>query len=201
MPILSEHRPLDERRIHGVTFDGAFVWFALDDELVAFDPKTERVVRRFALAGASAGTAFDGERLYQMAKDDVVVVDKETGAVLRRFPVPVPGDSSGMSWGDGRLFVGQFRGAKIHEVEPATGAILTTRASDRWVTGVSCFEGAVWHAASYDGKPPELRRLARDGTVEERFAVAVDEINGIECTAQGFWCGGSRGTLRLVGRG
>src|SRR5579862_3139423 len=165
MPILRELRPLDDRRIHGVTFDGARVWFALDDELVAFDPKAETVVRRFALPGATAGLAFDGARLYQMAKDDIVVVDRETGAVLRRFPVPVPGDSSGMSWADGRLFVGQFRGAKIHEVDATTGAILATRPSDRWVTGVSCFEGAVWHATSYDGKMPELLRVARDGTI------------------------------------
>ena len=39
--IVAEYVPCPDRgRIHGVTFDGKLVWFARDDELVAFDPVT-----------------------------------------------------------------------------------------------------------------------------------------------------------------
>ena len=51
--------PMDESPIQGVTFDGTLVWFARDDELVAFDPQTEKVVKRHSIPGvhASGGAA------------------------------------------------------------------------------------------------------------------------------------------------
>ncbi len=73
--------------------------------------------------------------------------------------------------------------------------------SDRFVTGVSCIDGALWHGASEDGKPCELRRLGADGSVEEALLVPVKSIAGVEATRDGeFWCGGEKGTLRLVRR-
>ncbi len=71
--------------------------------------------------------------------------------------------------------------------------------SDRFVTGVSCIDGALWHGVSDDGKPCELRRLASGGTIEETLSVGVPSIAGVEQTRDGeFWCGGEKGTLRLV---
>jgi len=62
-------------------------------------------------------------------------------------------------------------------------------------------DGALWHGASGDGKPCELRRLAPDGTVEESLAVPVSKIAGVEGAGDGaFWCGGEKGKLRLVRR-
>ena len=199
--VVHEYVPLDEGRIHGVTFDGERVWFARDDELVAFDPDTRQVVRRFAVPGANAGTAFDGEHLYQLAHGEILVLQPEDGRIVRRLPAPGKGQDTGMAWADGYLWIGEYAGARIHKVDARTGAVVKTLASDRFVTGVSCVEGALWHATSESGKPCELRRLAEDGAVQESLSVPVEFIAGMEADGQGaFWCAGERGKLRLVRR-
>jgi hypothetical protein len=200
--VAKEHRPLDdEKGIHGVTFDGKNVWFARDDELVAFDPKEERVVVRHAIPGADAGTAFDGTHLYQLAKDEILVIDPKSGQILRRMPSPGKGKDSGMAFADGHLWIGQWRDSKIQKVDAKTGEVLKTLTSDRFVTGVSCLEGELWHGASSDGKPCELRHVAQDGSIEETMEVPnIKSIAGIERTKDGFWCAGENGTLRLIQR-
>ncbi|HVK77692.1 MAG TPA: hypothetical protein VM734_30515 [Kofleriaceae bacterium] len=200
--IAREHVPFPDRgRIHGVTFDGTLVWFARDEEVVAYDPAAERVVRRLPVAAADAGTAFDGEHLYQLAKGEILVIDPSDGRIVRRLRAPADGHASGMAWADGYLFIGQYREARIHKVDAQTGEVVKTLASDRFVTGVSCVDGALWHGAVGDGKPCELRHLAADGTVEETLRVPVEMIAGVEGTRDGdFWCGGEQGTLRRVRR-
>jgi hypothetical protein len=145
-----------------VTFDGELVWFAREDELVAFDPKREAVVKRHSIPGVAAGTAFDGEHVYQLAGAEILVVEPASGRVVRRFPAPGKGTDSGMAWADGFLWVGQYRDSKINKIDPKTGEIVKTLRSDRFVTGVSCVDGVLWHGVSGDGSPPELRRLASD---------------------------------------
>lgn len=199
--IVREYLPLDDAQIHGVTFDGKLVWFARDNELVAFDPETEKVVRRLPVPAADAGTAFDGEHIYQLAHGEILVIQPADGRIVRKLPAPAKGHASGMAWADGHLWIGQYDSSKIHKVDAKTGAIVKTLTSDRFVTGVSCVEGALWHAASGDGKPCELRRLASDGTVEESLTVPVKTIAGVEGTGNGdFWCAGEKGKLRLVRR-
>lgn len=199
--IVREYQPLGDRQIHGVTFDGALVWFARDDELVAFDPASEQVVRRHAVPSADAGTAFDGEHIYQLASGEILVIRPHDGRVVRKLPAPGKGEDSGMAWADGYLWIGQCYGAKIHKVDARTGEVVKTLTSDRFVTGVSCVDGALWHGAAGDGKPAELRRLAADGAPQEILDVPVDMIAGVEAQGDGsFWCAGERGTLRLVRR-
>lgn len=200
--VVREYVPFADRgNVHGVTFDGKLVWFARNDEVVAFDPESGKIVRRLAVPSADAGTAFDGEHLYQLAKGEIVVLDPSDGRVLRRFRAPVDGLASGMTWADGYLFIGQFRESRIHKVDAKTGEVVKTLTSDRYITGVSCVDGAIWHGASFDDKPSELRRVAADGTVVESLRVPVAGISGVEGTRGGeFWCGGEKGTLRLVRR-
>ena len=199
--VVRELVPLDSEPIQGVTYTGKLVWFARNDEIVALDPETEEVVVRHAVPRARAGTAFDGEHLYQLAQGEILVIEPADGRVVRRLPAPGKGQDSGMAWADGHLWVGQYRDAKIHKVDAKTGEVVKTLTSDRFVTGVSCIDGALWHGASGDGQPSELRRLAADGTVEETLTVPVETISGVEATESGeFWCGGERGTLRLVRR-
>jgi outer membrane protein assembly factor BamB len=200
--VAREHVPFADRgQVHGVTFDGKLVWFARNDELVAFDPATERVVKRIPVPAANAGTAFDGKHLYQLAKNEIIVLDPADGRIVRRFRAPADGDASGMAWADGYLFIGQFRETRIHKVDAKTGEVVKTLTSDRFVTGVSCVDGELWHAVSYDDKPCELRHVAADGTVVETLRVPVEKISGVEATGDGgFWCGGEKGTLRLVRR-
>ncbi len=200
--VVREYVPLEDGSVHGVTFDGKLVWYARDGELVAFDPQREKVVRRHRVPGANAGTAFDGEHLYQLAGAEIVVIDPADGRVVRRLPAPPKGANSGMAWGDGYLWIGQFRESRILKVDAKTGEVVKTLTSDRFVTGVSCVDGALWHGASHDGKPSELRRLGADGTVQETLRVPVEVISGVEAAGDGAcWCGGgSKGTLRVVRR-
>jgi outer membrane protein assembly factor BamB len=185
--------------IHGVTFDGERVWFARDHELVAIDPETGRVVHRHALESARGGTAFDGTHLYQLSRGEILVIEPETGKVVRTMPSPGKGLDSGLAWADGSLFLGQWSGKVIHKLDARTGEIQKTLSTDRFVTGVSCVDGALWHGAAGDGEPTELRRLAPDGTVEETLEVPAERIAGVERTKDGtFWCAGDDGTLLLV---
>jgi outer membrane protein assembly factor BamB len=199
--VAREYIPFEGSRVHGVTFDGKLVWFARDDEVVAFDPATEKVARRLPVPAANAGTAFDGKHIYQLAKGEILVIDPSDGRVVRRSRAPSDGMASGMAYADGYLFIGQFKESRIHKVDAKTGEVVKTLTSDRFVTGVSCVDGVLWHGASGDDKPSELRRLAADGTVEESLRVPVDLVSGVERTRDDeFWCGGDKGTLRLVRR-
>jgi hypothetical protein len=92
--------PFGEGSVHGVTFDGELVWFARDNELVAFDPTSEKVVKRHTVP-ADAGTAFDGENLYQLAGGEILVVRPQDGRVLRKMAAPGKGADSGMAYADG----------------------------------------------------------------------------------------------------
>jgi outer membrane protein assembly factor BamB len=200
--VVHEYGPFGEGGVHGVTFDGKLVWFARDNELVAFDPESEKVVRRLAVP-ADAGTAFDGEHLYQLAGAEILVIQPADGRIVRKLPAPGKGIDSGLAYADGYLWVGQYRDAKIHQIDAKTGEIVKTLSSDRYVTGVSCFEGALWHGASDDRGPCELRRLGPDGSVEEAITVTdVELVSGVEAVKDGgFWCGGGKsGKLRLVRR-
>jgi hypothetical protein len=197
--VIREFMPIDDKPIHGVTFDGKLVWFARDNELVAFDPEAEKVVHRYPIDSAKAGTAFDGTHVYQLAQGKILVIDPRSGKILRTLPAPAKGEESGMAWADGYLWVGHYGAKKIHKVDAKTGELVKTLSSDRFVTGVSCASGALWHGAIGDDKPTELRRLASDGTVDESVTVPVQLISGVERTSSGdFWCGGEQGRLRLV---
>jgi streptogramin lyase len=197
--VVKELVPVPGGKIHGVTFDGTLVWYARDEEIVGVDPTAGTIARRIAVP-AEAGTAFDGENLYQIAGDRIFVVRPSDGKVLRTMKTPDPEGNSGMAYADGHLFIGQWRGAKIVKVDARTGAVVKTFASDRFVTGVSCVDGAVWHGASDDGAPAELRRLGPEGEVEEVIELPEGaRVSGVESDgAGGFWCGGENGTLRLV---
>jgi hypothetical protein len=51
--------------------------------------------------------------------------------------------------------VGQYRDRRIHQVDPDTGAILRTIESNRFVTGVTWVDGALWHGAC-EGEESDL---------------------------------------------
>jgi outer membrane protein assembly factor BamB len=202
--VVREYGPFGEGGVHGVTFDGTLVWFARSNELVAFDPDTGEVKRRLDVP-ADAGTAFDGEFVYQIAGPDILVIHPSDGRVVRKIAAPNDGEgdcNSGMAYADGYLWVGQWRESKIHKIDPKTGAVVKTLKSDRWVTGVSCADGALWHATHpTETAPAELRRLSADGEVEERLALPDGIfVSGVESDGKGgFFCGGGKsGKLRLV---
>lgn len=199
--ILREYGPFEgTARVHGVTYDGARVWFAGGDRLHALDPASGETVRTLDVAG-HAGTAFDGRHLYQLAEDRIHTIDPQTGQILRSIPAPGGGGDSGLTWAEGTLWVGQYRDRKIHQIDPETGAILRTLESNRFVTGVTWVDGELWHG-TWEGDESDLRRLdAQTGEVLERLELPPGTgVSGLESDGRDrFYCGGgSSGTVRAV---
>jgi outer membrane protein assembly factor BamB len=199
--ILREYGPFEgTARVHGVTYDGARVWFAGGDRLHALDPASGETVRALDVAG-HAGTAFDGRHLYQLAEDRIHTIDPQTGQILRSIPAPGGGGDSGLTWAEGTLWVGQYRDRKIHQIDPETGAVLRTLESNRFVTGVTWVDGELWHG-TWEGDESDLRRLdAQTGEVLERLEMPPGTgVSGLESDGRDrFYCGGgSSGTVRAV---
>ena len=201
--ILREYGPFPGiDQVHGVTFDGQYVWIAAGDRLNAFDPASGETVRSIDVS-AHAGTAFDGQHLFQIAEDRIQKIDPTSGRVLATIPAPGGGGDSGLAWAEGTLWVGQYRGRKIHQVDPQTGAILRTIESNRVVTGVSWVEGELWHGV-WEGDESELRRVdPQTGEVLERVVMPPGaSVSGLESDGgDQFFCGGGNsGKVRAVRR-
>ncbi|MBV4519310.1 PQQ-binding-like beta-propeller repeat protein [Pseudomonas sp. SWRI74] len=201
--ILREYGPfkgVDD--VHGVTWDGKNVWFATTGKLLALDPSSGATVRTLDVA-AHAGTAFDGKHLFQIAEDRIQKIDPQTGRVISTIPAPGGGNDSGMTWAEGSLWVGQYRERKIHQIDPENGKILRTLESNRFVTGVTFVEGALWHG-TWEGDESELRRIdAKTGEVLESLKMPDGVgVSGLESDGgERFFCGGGgSGRVRAVRR-
>src|SRR4026207_2423592 len=180
--------------VHGVTYDGRYVWFAAGDPLNAGDPASGESVRSLDV-GAHAGTAFDGEHLFQLAEDRIQKIDPKTGRVLATIPAPGGGGDSGRAWAEGALWVGQYRDRKIHQVDPETGKILRTIESNRFVTGVTWVDGELWHG-TWEGDESDVRRIdPGTGEVLEKLDMPTGVfVSGLESDGgDRFFCGGGRG--------
>jgi glutamine cyclotransferase len=188
--------------IAGVTHDGRCVWVATGPKLIAFDPTSGQPTRTLDRA-SDAGTAFDGTHLYQIAEARIDKIDPRTGDVVASIPAPGHGSDSGLAWAEGSLWVGQYRDRKIHRIDPATGAILRTIESDRFVTGVTWVDGELWHG-TWEGGESEIRRInPESGAVLERLEMPRDTgVSGLESDgADLFYCGGGpSGRVRAVRR-
>jgi glutamine cyclotransferase len=199
--ILREYGPypgIDQ--VHGVTFDGANVWFARGEGIVALEPDGGTLVREVRVP-AKAGTAFDGKYLWQIADGQIQKVDPHSGQVLATIPAPAHGGDSGLAWAEGTLWVGEYRARKIHQIDAETGAILRTIESDRFVTGVSWVNGELWHA-TMENDQSDLRHIdPQTGEVFERLEMPAGVVvSGLEADGAGvFYCGGSTsGKVRAV---
>ena len=199
--IVREYGPFGDQ-VGGITYDGRHVWAALGPKLVAFDPASGKPARTLERAG-DAGTAFDGKYLYQIAEARIDKIDPATGEVVASIPAPGQGRDSGLAWGEGALWVGQYRDRKIHKIDPETGAVLRTIESNRFVTGVSFVEGELWHA-TWEGDESEIRRVdPQSGALLERLEMPRGaEVSGLEYDgAETFYCGGGKtGKVRAVRR-
>ena len=189
-------------RVGGVTYDGHRVWAATGPKLVAFDPESGQLARTLDRA-ADAGTAFDGTYLYQIAEARIDKIDPASGDVVASIPAPGHGSDSGLAWAEGSLWVGQYRDRKIHQIDPATGAILRTIESNRFVTGVTWVDGELWHG-TWEGDESDIRRIdPASGAVLERLEMPRGTaVSGMESDgADLFYCGGgSTGKVRAVRR-
>ena len=201
--IVREYGPFESAtKVAGVSFDGHSIWAATGPALLAIDPASGEATRRIE-QGADAGTAFDGKHLWQITAQRIDKIDAASGRVLGSIPAPGNGGDSGLTWAEGSLWVGQYRDRRIHQIDPATGAILRTIESDRFVTGVTWVDGELWHA-TWEGEQSELRHVDPvDGAVLERLEMPPDTIiSGLESDGGDlFYCGGgSSGKIRAVRR-
>ncbi|MGE8614239.1 MAG: glutamine cyclotransferase [Achromobacter veterisilvae] len=188
--------------VHGVTYDGRQVWFAVGQKLLALDPDSGATPRAIDVA-ANAGTAFDGKHLYQIADGRIQKIDPASGQVLSTIPAPGAGEDSGLAWAEGSLWVGAYRNRKIHQVDPETGRVLRTIESDRYVTGVTWVDGELWHG-TWENGASELRQVdARTGGVLQSVEMPAGiGVSGLESDGAGrFFCGGGdSGKVRAVQR-
>lgn len=200
--IVTEYGPFEGvERVHGVTFDGERVWFAHDGGMLAFDPKTKKELQRLDVP-ADAGTAFDGKFLWQIAGDKITKIDPSTGAIVKSIPAPGKGLDSGLTWGEGALWVGEYRSKRIHKIDAETGAILRTIESDKFVTGVTWTDGELWHA-TMDGDQSDIRRVdPSTGAVLDNLVMPKGKlVSGLEAGKDVFFAGGaSSGVVRSVRR-
>jgi glutamine cyclotransferase len=201
--VIREYGPFpDADRVAGVSYDGEKIWFASGEKLNALDPASGKVVRSIDVA-AHAGTAFDGQHLFQIAEDRIQKIDPKSGEVLSTIPAPGGGGDSGLAWAEGSLWVGNYRGRKIHQIDPENGAILRTIQSNRFVTGVTWVDGGLWHATS-EGDESELRHVdPQSGEVLEQLDMPPGVfVSGLESDGgDQFFCGGGKtGKVRVVRR-
>ena len=201
--ILREYGPFAGiDRIHGITHDGQRVWAATGAKLLAIDPESGTVARTLDLA-CDAGSAFDGTHLYQIAEARIDKINPASGEVVASIPAPGHGRDSGLAWAEGSLWVGQYRDRRIHRIDPATGVILRTIESTRFVTGVTWVDGELWHG-TWDGDESDIRRIDPDsGAVLERLEMPPGAgVSGMESDgADLFYCGGGpSGRVRAVRR-
>jgi outer membrane protein assembly factor BamB len=197
--VVREYGPFPVERVHGVTHDGTHLWFAHGKKLAAVNPETGAIEKELDVP-AEAGTAFDGEYLYQIGQDKIRKVDPKTGQVVATLPTPgLTNDNSGLAWEGGTLWVGQYNGRAIHQIDAKTGKLLKTLRSDRFVTGVSFADGELWHGTYEDGTS-ELRRVdPATGRVLE--ALDLPDVSGLEAKGDLLFCGGIKSpVVRAVKR-
>jgi glutamine cyclotransferase len=189
-------------RVNGVTFDGQQVWIATGDALQSFDPKDGQALRSIKVA-AHAGTAFDGQHLFQIAEDRIHKIDPASGRILSTIPAPGAGGDSGLTWAEGALWVGNYRGRKIYQIDPDTGAIIRTIECTRFVTGVTWVDQELWHG-TWDDNQSDLRQIdPQTGRVLQCLEMpAGTAVSGLESDGgDKFFCGGgSSGKVRAVRR-
>ncbi len=201
--IIREYGPFPGvQAVHGVTYDGRQVWFAVGEKLIAMDPDSGSTQASIDIV-ADAGTAFDGKHLYQISDGTIVKLEPRSGRVLSRIPAPGGGGASGMAWAEGSLWVAEYRQRKIHQVDPETGRVLRTIESNRYVTGVTWVDGQLWHGTWEDGAS-DLRQLdEKTGEVLQSVEMPAGiGVSGLESDGAGcFFCGGGdSGKLRAVRR-
>lgn len=201
--IVREYGPFpDAPHVHGVTFDGRAIWFAAGQKLIAIAPESGERVRELNVP-ARAGSAFDGQHIYQLADGFIQTIDPASGEILARVKAPAEAPS-GLAWAEGYLWVGDHNAGRVHQVEPKTGAIVRSLASDRFVTGVTWVQGELWHGATQKDAPTELRQIdPESGSVRRRLEMPAGEyVSGIESDGGDvIYCGGGvSGKLRAVRR-
>ncbi|MBA4265872.1 MAG: hypothetical protein C0453_12370, partial [Comamonadaceae bacterium] len=122
---------------------------------------------------------------------------------VHTIPAPGKGNDSGMAWAEGSLWVGQHRDRKIHQIDPATGAIQRTIESNRFVTGITWVDGELWHG-TWENDESSLRRIdPASGTVLEQLDMPPGTgVSGLESDgADLLYCGGGMsGKVRAVRR-
>jgi VCBS repeat-containing protein len=117
-------------QIAGLAFlDGLVYVLTSQNQITAFDPVTDTVVRTLSIPGQplTGGFAAGGGLLYAASAGDVFALDPVTGAVVRTLSPNVGFINGGLAYRDGELVLAAFGASPpglVHRVHPVTGAHL-----------------------------------------------------------------------------
>jgi glutamine cyclotransferase len=136
------------------------------------------------------GVTHDGTHVW-FGEDKIRKVDPKTGRVVATLATPgTTNDNSGLAWEGDTLWVGQYKGRAIHQIDATTGKVLKTLHSDRFVTGVSYVDGDLWHG-TWEEDTAELRRIdPATGRVLQTLEMPPDGVSGLEAKGDILFCGG-----------
>ena len=198
--ILREYGPFpDANNVHGVTFDGRHVWFAV-----------RRQAERLRSREWKDGPLYQCRRACRNRFRRQAPVSDRRGSHPedRSEDRPCTCDDPG-AWRRWRLRSGLGRRNALGratsrpEDPPNIRRILRTIESNRFVTGVTWIDGELWHG-TWEGDESDVRRIdPQTGEVLERLEMPPGTgVSGLECDGgDQFFCGGgSIGKVRAIRR-
>ena len=157
------------------------------------------IVREYGPFGGDGrvhGVSHDGRNVWAALGTQLLAFDPASGAPVKTLQRAC---DAGTAFDGKHLY--QIAEARIDKIDPATGRVIRSIESNRFVTGVSWVDGELWHG-TWEGDESELRRVdATTGDVRETIGMpAGTMVSGLESDGRDrFYCGGGRsGKVRVV---
>ena len=193
-------------RIPGIGFHaqwpfagGGLVWFPGDNSLVAIDPATNGVVRRFDGQVAS-GVFAAGHPWVDDAHDSLVELDPKTGAPLLRLKSGsgFPEDCfNQVRFGDGSVWWSVQDAGVVVRIDPASGHVLATISGVGQDPSEAAFAaGSVW-VSSLDGSVRQIDPRTNQVTTVTTYASQLPNTCADATVGQGdmVWVGHGNASL------
>src|SRR6516162_6336879 len=171
--ILREYSFPGVGHVHGVSYDGQYLFQIAEDRIQKIDPATGQVLATIPApgGGGDSGLAWAEGTLWvgQYRDRKIHQIDPQTGAILRtiesnRFV-------KGVSWVDGELWHGTWEGDEgdLRRVDPGTGEVLEKLDMPRGVhvSGLESDGGdRFFCGGATSGKVRAIRRPRRGSRIE-----------------------------------
>ncbi|HJQ23873.1 MAG TPA: hypothetical protein VKA60_08140 [Blastocatellia bacterium] len=144
-------RPVPEKNVSGITFDGTWLWMTIDGPQVIYqiDPESWQVKSRIEFQAKSAsGSAWDGVSFWQISYLDKAIyrIDLKSGQILERLPSPGAGMCSGMTCDGKYLWVANFEDKKFYKIDQNDkGKVIESIAGYFEATGIAWDGRYLWN--------------------------------------------------------
>lgn len=120
-----------------IAWDGEYLWGfnKVADALIAVDLKSGRVVRTVRvpdpLQRGRYAFAVGGGFAWMVKGSDLLKLSLRDGQILERKQVDVKFDQGRLCWADGKLYAGEWRGAKVAILDPGNMKVVGRFETDR----------------------------------------------------------------------